>query len=206
MCFGCYIWLQSSILIVSLYLTTIYLIHDTSYKLDLDLILLFAPNSPTGKKRRKYLLFFFFFSLWTLCLIADMFYILDVLIFLHFYSTHFSYFIQTIYFKSVSDSFIHLALLLKESLRIQQNRVKADAQMKEQQERQLRESLQTQGINSFKQMYQLNKLEETKRKQEYVLSYLLSSATCMSSTPTPCSNAWVFFFSVCSRIYDPISA
>ncbi|XP_037540264.1 cilia- and flagella-associated protein 74, partial [Nematolebias whitei] len=54
----------------------------------------------------------------------------------------------------------------QESLRIQQNRVKADAQMKEQQERQLGESLQTQGINSFKHMYQLNKLEETKRKQE----------------------------------------
>lgn len=195
MCFGCYTWLQSSILIVSLYLTTIYLIHDTSYKLDLDLILLFAPKYWKEKKKISY--FIYFFLLWTLCLIADRFYILGILIFLHFYSTHSSYFIQAIYFKSVSESFIHVALLLKESLRIQQNRVKTDAQMKEQQERQLRESLQTQGINSFKHMHQLNKLEETKRKQEYVLSYLLSSATCMSSTPTPCSNAWVCFFFLC---------
>ncbi|XP_017266687.2 cilia- and flagella-associated protein 74 isoform X2 [Kryptolebias marmoratus] len=54
----------------------------------------------------------------------------------------------------------------QESLQVQQNRAKADAQMKEQQERQLRESLQAQGINSFKHMHRLKQLEETKRKQE----------------------------------------
>ncbi|XP_013865837.1 cilia- and flagella-associated protein 74 [Austrofundulus limnaeus] len=54
----------------------------------------------------------------------------------------------------------------QESLRVQQNRARADAQMKEEQERQLRESLQTQGINSFQHMYRLKQLEETKRKQE----------------------------------------
>lgn len=42
-------------------------------------------------------------------------------------------------------------------------------------------------------MYLKRQQEETKRKQQYVLfSLLLSLATCMSSTPTLCSNVWVF--------------
>ncbi|XP_019132344.2 cilia- and flagella-associated protein 74 isoform X3 [Larimichthys crocea] len=51
-------------------------------------------------------------------------------------------------------------------LRVQQSRAKANAQKKEQQQRQLRESLQAQGINSIKHIYQQKQLEETKRKQE----------------------------------------
>ncbi|XP_047428401.1 cilia- and flagella-associated protein 74 isoform X2 [Mugil cephalus] len=54
----------------------------------------------------------------------------------------------------------------QESLRVQQSRAKANAQKKEQQKRQLRESLQAQGINSIKYMYQQKQLEEMKRKQE----------------------------------------
>ncbi|XP_075331716.1 cilia- and flagella-associated protein 74 [Odontesthes bonariensis] len=54
----------------------------------------------------------------------------------------------------------------QENLRAQQRRAKANAQKKEQQQRQLRESLQAQGINSIKHMYQQKQLEETKRKQE----------------------------------------
>ncbi|XP_072223136.1 cilia- and flagella-associated protein 74 [Leuresthes tenuis] len=54
----------------------------------------------------------------------------------------------------------------QENLRAQQSRAKANAQKKEQQQRQLRESLQAQGINSIKHMYQQKELEETKRKQE----------------------------------------
>ncbi|KAM9752856.1 cilia- and flagella-associated protein 74 [Menidia menidia] len=54
----------------------------------------------------------------------------------------------------------------QENLRAQQSRAKADAQRKEWQQRQLRESLQAQGINSIKHMYQQKQLEETKRKQE----------------------------------------
>ncbi|XP_068454495.1 cilia- and flagella-associated protein 74 isoform X2 [Clinocottus analis] len=53
----------------------------------------------------------------------------------------------------------------KESLRVQQNRAKANAQKKEQQRRQLRESLEAQGINSIKHMYQQKQLEQIKRKQ-----------------------------------------
>ncbi|XP_030278233.1 cilia- and flagella-associated protein 74 isoform X3 [Sparus aurata] len=54
----------------------------------------------------------------------------------------------------------------QESLRVQQRKAKANAQKKEQQQRQLRESLQAQGINSFKHMYQQKQLEEIERKQE----------------------------------------
>ncbi|XP_036960629.1 cilia- and flagella-associated protein 74 isoform X2 [Acanthopagrus latus] len=54
----------------------------------------------------------------------------------------------------------------QESLRIQQRKAKANAQKKEQQQRQLRESLQAQGINSIKHMYQQKQLEEIKQKQE----------------------------------------
>ncbi|XP_059190214.1 cilia- and flagella-associated protein 74 [Centropristis striata] len=54
----------------------------------------------------------------------------------------------------------------QESLRVQQSRAKANSQKKEQRQRQLRESLQAQGINSIKHMYQQKQLEETKRKQE----------------------------------------
>ncbi|XP_029362700.1 cilia- and flagella-associated protein 74 isoform X2 [Echeneis naucrates] len=54
----------------------------------------------------------------------------------------------------------------QESLRAQQSRAKASAQKKEQQKRQQRESLQAQGINSIKHMYQQKQLEEIKRKQE----------------------------------------
>ncbi|XP_071331418.1 cilia- and flagella-associated protein 74 isoform X2 [Trachinotus anak] len=54
----------------------------------------------------------------------------------------------------------------QESLRVQQSRAKANAQKKEQQRRQLRESLQAQGTNSIKHMYQQKQLEKIKRKQE----------------------------------------
>ncbi|XP_041802502.1 cilia- and flagella-associated protein 74 [Chelmon rostratus] len=54
----------------------------------------------------------------------------------------------------------------QESLRVQQRRAKANAQKKEQQQRQLRESLQAQGFNSIKHMYRQKQLEEIKRKQE----------------------------------------
>ncbi|XP_037629906.1 cilia- and flagella-associated protein 74 isoform X4 [Sebastes umbrosus] len=54
----------------------------------------------------------------------------------------------------------------QEGLRVHQGRTKANAQKKEQQQRQLRESLQAQGINSFKHMYQQKQLEEIKRQQE----------------------------------------
>ncbi|KAI3357114.1 hypothetical protein L3Q82_015582 [Scortum barcoo] len=54
----------------------------------------------------------------------------------------------------------------QESLRIQQSRAKANAQKKERQQRQLRESLQAQGVNSIKHMYQQKQLEDIKRKQE----------------------------------------
>ncbi|XP_054465778.1 cilia- and flagella-associated protein 74 [Anoplopoma fimbria] len=53
----------------------------------------------------------------------------------------------------------------QESLRVQQSRAKANAQKKEQQRRQLRESLEAQGINSIRHMYQQKQLEEIKRKQ-----------------------------------------
>ncbi|KAM9350311.1 cilia- and flagella-associated protein 74 [Symphorus nematophorus] len=54
----------------------------------------------------------------------------------------------------------------QEILRVRQRRAKAHAQKKEQQERQMRESLQAQGINSIKHMYQQKQLEEIQRKQE----------------------------------------
>ncbi|XP_035499668.2 cilia- and flagella-associated protein 74 isoform X3 [Scophthalmus maximus] len=54
----------------------------------------------------------------------------------------------------------------QESLRVQQSRAKANAQKKEQQQRQLRESLQGQGINGIKHIYQQKQLETVKRKQE----------------------------------------
>nr|XP_046252850.1 cilia- and flagella-associated protein 74 isoform X2 [Scatophagus argus] len=54
----------------------------------------------------------------------------------------------------------------QESLRVQQRKTKANAQKKEQQQRQLRESLQAQGIDSIKHMYQQKQLEEIKQKQE----------------------------------------
>ncbi|XP_035863811.1 cilia- and flagella-associated protein 74 isoform X3 [Sander lucioperca] len=54
----------------------------------------------------------------------------------------------------------------QESLRVHQSRAKANSQRKEQRQRQLRESLQAQGINSIKHMYQQKQLEELKRKQE----------------------------------------
>ncbi|KAK9515636.1 hypothetical protein VZT92_026264 [Zoarces viviparus] len=53
----------------------------------------------------------------------------------------------------------------QESLRVQQSRAKASAQKKEQQQRQLKESLEAQGLNSVKHMYQQKQLEEIKRKQ-----------------------------------------
>ncbi|XP_076597344.1 cilia- and flagella-associated protein 74 isoform X1 [Chaetodon auriga] len=54
----------------------------------------------------------------------------------------------------------------QESLRVQQRRAKANAQKKEQQQRQLRESLQAQGFNSIRHMYQQKQQEEIKQKQE----------------------------------------
>ncbi|XP_054868574.1 cilia- and flagella-associated protein 74 isoform X2 [Amphiprion ocellaris] len=54
----------------------------------------------------------------------------------------------------------------QESFRVQQSAAKANAQKKEQQQRQLRESLQAQGINSIKQMYQHKQLQEIKQQQE----------------------------------------
>ncbi|XP_051805300.1 cilia- and flagella-associated protein 74 isoform X1 [Acanthochromis polyacanthus] len=54
----------------------------------------------------------------------------------------------------------------QESLRVQQSAAKANVQKKEQHQRQLRESLQAQGINSIKQMYQLKQLQEIKQQQE----------------------------------------
>ncbi|KAG7519814.1 hypothetical protein JOB18_016556 [Solea senegalensis] len=53
----------------------------------------------------------------------------------------------------------------QETLRVQQIRVKANAQKKEKQQRQLKESLQTQDITSIKHMYQQKKQEEIKQKQ-----------------------------------------
>ncbi|XP_052338113.1 cilia- and flagella-associated protein 74 isoform X1 [Oncorhynchus keta] len=54
----------------------------------------------------------------------------------------------------------------QESLRAQQTRARAQAWRQEEEERQLRESLQTQGINSTKYMYQQKKLQEFHRKKE----------------------------------------
>ncbi|KAM9505754.1 cilia- and flagella-associated protein 74 isoform 3-T3 [Salvelinus alpinus] len=54
----------------------------------------------------------------------------------------------------------------QESLRAQQTRARAQARRQEEEERQLRESLQTQGINSTKYMYQQKKLQEFHRKKE----------------------------------------
>ncbi|XP_071752484.2 cilia- and flagella-associated protein 74 [Centroberyx gerrardi] len=54
----------------------------------------------------------------------------------------------------------------QESLWVQQSRAKANAQKKEQEERQLRESLQAQGINSTKHMYQQKQLQEFQRKKQ----------------------------------------
>ncbi|XP_041859968.1 cilia- and flagella-associated protein 74 [Melanotaenia boesemani] len=54
----------------------------------------------------------------------------------------------------------------QESLQAQQSRAKAKAQKKELQQKQLKESLQAQGINSLKHVYQQKQLEETKRKQK----------------------------------------
>ena len=44
----------------------------------------------------------------------------------------------------------------------------------------MRESLQAQGINSTKHMYQQKQLEEIQRKQEYVLSSPLLSSPLLS--------------------------
>ncbi|XP_056241792.1 cilia- and flagella-associated protein 74 isoform X1 [Seriola aureovittata] len=54
----------------------------------------------------------------------------------------------------------------QESLQVQLSRARANAQKKEQHQRQLRESLQAQGINSIKHMHQQKHLEKIKRKQE----------------------------------------
>nr|XP_015822445.2 cilia- and flagella-associated protein 74 [Nothobranchius furzeri] len=54
----------------------------------------------------------------------------------------------------------------QENLRVQQKKIRADALKKEHEDRKLRESLQTQGIDSFKHMYRLKQQEETKQKQE----------------------------------------
>ncbi|XP_041712166.2 cilia- and flagella-associated protein 74 isoform X1 [Coregonus clupeaformis] len=54
----------------------------------------------------------------------------------------------------------------QESLRAQQTRAKAQARRQEEEERQLRESLQTQGTNSTKHMYQQKKLQDFHRKKE----------------------------------------
>ncbi|XP_029292469.1 cilia- and flagella-associated protein 74 isoform X3 [Cottoperca gobio] len=54
----------------------------------------------------------------------------------------------------------------QERLRVHQSRAKATAQKKEQRQRQLRESLQAQGIDSVKHMHQQKQLEDIKRKQE----------------------------------------
>ncbi|XP_034446990.1 cilia- and flagella-associated protein 74 isoform X2 [Hippoglossus hippoglossus] len=54
----------------------------------------------------------------------------------------------------------------QESFRIKQSRAKANAQEKEQQQKQLRESLEFQGINSFRHMHQQKQLETIKQKQE----------------------------------------
>ena len=98
----------------------------------------------------------------------------------------------------VKYSFINSALSLKENLRAQQSRAKANAQKKEQQQRQLRESLQAQGINSIKHMHQQKQLEETKRKQEYVLSSPLLHAC----PPLPLHAAMCgCFLSLCAEEY-----
>ncbi|KAG7226924.1 hypothetical protein INR49_022219 [Caranx melampygus] len=54
----------------------------------------------------------------------------------------------------------------QESLRVRQRRAKANAQKKEQQQRQIRESMQTQGITIIKHLHQEEHLEKIKRKQE----------------------------------------
>ncbi|KAM9342390.1 cilia- and flagella-associated protein 74 [Pholidichthys leucotaenia] len=54
----------------------------------------------------------------------------------------------------------------QERLQAQQSRSKANTQKEEQQQKQLRESLQAQGINSISYMYQQKQLKELKRKQE----------------------------------------
>ncbi|CAB1417022.1 unnamed protein product [Pleuronectes platessa] len=53
-----------------------------------------------------------------------------------------------------------------ESLRIKQNRAKANAQEREQREKLLRESLDVQGINSLRHMHQQKQLETIKQQQE----------------------------------------
>ncbi|XP_060913194.1 cilia- and flagella-associated protein 74 [Labrus mixtus] len=55
-----------------------------------------------------------------------------------------------------------------ESLQVQQSGARANAPRKEHQHRQLTKSLQTQGTNSSRHMYQQKQLEERKRKQEEV--------------------------------------
>ncbi|XP_019906907.2 cilia- and flagella-associated protein 74 [Esox lucius] len=54
----------------------------------------------------------------------------------------------------------------QKSLHVQQTRAKAEAQKREENERQLRKSLQTQGTNSTKYIYQQRKLQEFHRKKK----------------------------------------
>ncbi|XP_068196112.1 cilia- and flagella-associated protein 74 [Antennarius striatus] len=54
----------------------------------------------------------------------------------------------------------------RENLQVKQRQAKALAQRKKQEERQLKESLQAQGINSVRHMYQQKQLDEMKRKEE----------------------------------------
>lgn len=61
-----------------------------------------------------------------------------------------------------------LMLFTQQSIRIQQSRVKANAQKKVSEERQLRESLQARGVDSIKHVYQHKQQEETTLKQQYV--------------------------------------
>lgn len=76
-------------------------------------------------------------------------------------------------------------------------------QKNEQQQKQLRESWQAEGINSIRLMHQQRQQEEIKLKLKYVLSSplvsspLFSSPTYMSSPPTPCSSVWVVLLNVC---------
>ncbi|XP_049610848.1 cilia- and flagella-associated protein 74 isoform X2 [Syngnathus scovelli] len=54
----------------------------------------------------------------------------------------------------------------QENLRVRQSRAKANALKKERQEKRLKETLQAQGINSTRHIYQQKRDEEMKRKQE----------------------------------------
>lgn len=81
-------------------------------------------------------------------------------------------------YKTSVEKLLIVLCFLQEGLRAQQSKAKALALKKEEEEKQLKESMQNQDIGSVKYLYQLQHLDELKRKREWVFtSFLLSSAS-----------------------------